>query len=434
MSYLIINGGRKLQGEITNQTAKNSAIALMCATIMIKGKTILNDIPRIEEVNRIIEILTSIGVKVENLGKNKYSFDATKVNVKNINREAVEMTRASLFLFGALAARVKSFRLPNSGGCHLGERTILSHIYALQKLGINIKVTEKYYEVQNPTKLQAGKIVMYESGDTATENAIMAAVIAPGQTVIKMASANYMVQDLCYFLVASGAKIEGIGTTTLTITGVTKLSPVKEYSIIPDPIVAMTYISIAIVTKSHLTIKDCPLEFLELELSKLEVMGQKFKIKNERLSKSKNFTLVDIEIIPSELIALPNKIEGRPFPGLNIDNLPLFVPILTQARGRTMVHDWAYENRAFYLLDLNKLGCKITLLDPHRVWVDGPTELKAHEIICPPALRPAVNILIAMLGAKGQSILRNTYPIDRGYENLYEVLNRVGADIRINVK
>lgn len=431
MSYLVINGGKKLSGSINNQTAKNSAVSIMIATAMIKGKTVLKDVPQIEEVYRIIELLESIGVKVEKIGERSYSFDASKINAEKIDRHSAEVTRASLFLFGALSKRVKKFRLPKSGGCRLGERTILPHLYALEKLGVKIKSSDKYYEVQNPSSLKSGKIVMYEAGDTATENAIMAAVLATGKTTIKMASANYMVQDLCYFLNTAGAKIEGIGTTTLTITGVKDLKGVKEYHIMPDPITAMTFLSAAIVTKSHLTVKNCPLEFLELELSKLEVMGQKFNIKNERLSVNKKFTVADIEIIPSHLKALPDKIEGRPFPGLNIDNLPLFVPILTQAEGRTLVHDWAYENRAIYHLELQKLGAKITLLDPHRVWVDGPTRLKANEVICPPALRPGVNVLVAMLGANGRSVLRNTYPIERGYENLYEVLNQAGADIKV---
>jgi UDP-N-acetylglucosamine 1-carboxyvinyltransferase len=239
------------------------------------------------------------------------------------------------------------------------------------------------------------------------------------------------VQDLCYFLIKAGASIKGVGTTTLTITGVKELRAVKQYPIMPDPIVAMTFLSAAITTGSTLTVQNCPLEFLELELCKLEIMGQKYTVANQRKSKNGQFVVVDITVEPSKLKALPDKIYGRPFPGLNIDNLPLFVPILTQAHGRTLVHDWAYENRAVYSLELQKLGAQITLLDPHRLWVEGPVKLLANEVICPPALRPAVNVLICMLAAKGTSILRNTAMIDRGYENLYEVLNNAGADITI---
>jgi len=432
MSYLIVNGGKKLKGTITNQSAKNSAVALLCASVMVKrGKTILSDMPQIEEADRMIELLSSIGVKIKKIGRRKIEIDARgRLAPNKMDKHACEVTRSSLMLMGALAARARNYKLHKSGGCRLGERTVRPHIYALQNFGVNIESKKYYYEIKNKP-LRAADIVMYESGDTATENTIMTAVLSPGVSTIKMCSANYMVQDLCYFLQAAGAKIEGIGTTSLTIRGVKSLKAVKNYSIMPDPIVAMTYLSIAITTGSKLIVKKCPLDFLELELYKLKVMGQKFRLKNKRKSKNKKFVLVDIEVIPSELNALPDKIYGRPFPGLNIDNLPLFVPILTQAKGRTLVHDWAYENRSVYYLELQKLGAKVTMLDSHRVWVEGVTKFKPNEMKCPPALRLAINLLICLLAAPGKSILRNTYSIDRGYERLYKILNDVGADIVI---
>lgn len=430
MSYVIINGGKKLKGAIETQSAKNSAVALLCAAVMIQGKTTLSDMPQIEEVSRITELLKSIGVKTRWIKDNILEVDASgNLQMDKIDVNASEKTRASIFFWGALAARVKSYKLPKSGGCHLGERTVRPHWYALEKLGVKVKSMDCFYLVKNSV-LKGANIVMYESGDTTTENVVMAAVLAKGKTTIKMASANYQVQDLCYFLNKAGAKIKGIGTTSLEIEGVGSLQSV-DYPVMPDPIVAMTFVAVAITTGSNLTIKNCPLDFLELELCKLEVMGQKYKIKNEYLSKNGHFKIVDIEIIPSQLTALPDKIYGRPFPGLNIDNLPLFIPILTQANGRTLVHDWAFENRAVYALELQKLGAQVTLLDSHRLWVEGPIKFIPNELMSPPALRPAVNILICMLAANGKSILRNTYVIDRGYENLYAVLNSVGADIKI---
>lgn len=432
MSYLVINGGKKLRGEVVNQSNKNSAISILCATLMIKGKTVLQDVPQIQEVERMIELLTSVGVRIERPDAHTVVVDASsELTMEAIDRKICAKVRASLLLCGALAAREKTYKLYKSGGCRLGERTVRPHWYALKKLGVSVLSRDRYYEVVREAPLHGARIVMYESGDAATENAIMAAVLAEGTTTITMASANYMVQDLCYFLVKAGAKISGIGSTTMTITGVKQLEPVTGYPIMPDPIVAMTFLSAAITTGSKLTVKNCPLEFLELELCKLDIMGQKYRVENERTSTNGKFTVVDITIEPSKLKALPDKIYGRPFPGLNIDNLPLFVPILTQAKGRTLVHDWAYENRAIYSLELQKLGAKITLLDPHRLWVEGPVKLVANEVICPPALRPAVNVLICMLAAKGTSVLRNTAMIDRGYENLYEVLNRAGADITV---
>ncbi len=429
MSYLIINGGKKLHGEIVNQSSKNSALAILCACLMIKGKTALLDVPRIEEIDRMLELLTNLGVVIIRQGRVMIVDTSKKINTAKIDKQTVSTMRSSLFLLGALAGREKSYKLYKSGGCHLGERTVRPHIYALEKLGVKIKIQADYYDVRNG-ELKANEIVMYESGDTATENVIMAAVLAKGKTVIKMASANYMAQDLCYFLNSAGARISGIGTTTLMIEGV-KFLKATRYAIMPDPIVAMTFLSVGITTGSELTIKNCPLDFLELEICKLDVLGQKLSIKNRRKSKNGYFTLADITVIPSELRALPDKIYGRPFPGLNVDNLPLFIPILTQAQGRTLVHDWAYENRSIYYLEMQKLGANVTLLDPHRVWIEGVTKLRANEVVCPPALRPAVAILIAMMAAKGKSILRNTYMIDRGYENLYEVLNSVGAEIKV---
>ncbi len=431
MTYLTVEGGHKLKGEIENQSAKNAALYVLYAALMIKGITTLENVPEIEEVNRTLELFKSIGVGVKKEGKGKLTLDVSKkIDINNVNREVCEKTRVSLFLFGALTKRANDFKVYKTGGCKLGKRTIKPHVFALEKLGVVIESKDDHYFVHY-NALKGNKIVMYESGDTATGNAIMAAVLAKGKTVIKMASANYMVQDLCFFLQKAGAKIKGVGTTTLEIEGVTSLKPVKNYPIMPDPIVAMTFLAAGIVTGGEITVKNCPLEFLELELAKLEVMGQKFSLLRPRKSKNGKFDVVDIKLAPSKLQALPDKIEGRPFPGLNIDNLPLFIPILTQAEGRTLVHDWAYENRAVYALDLQKMGAQVTLLDPHRVWVEGPTKLKGKELIAPPALRPAVNVLISMLAADGKSILRNTYEIDRGYENLYEVLNKAGARIEV---
>lgn len=432
MSYIIVNGGKKLHGTISTQSSKNAAVALLAAAVLVRGKVRFVAVPKIEETERIIELLKSIGVEVQYDNRGGLTIDASNdLTLNTIDRHACEVTRASLLFLGSLAAREKSYTLYRSGGCKLGNRTVRPHLLALSKLGVEITTQPGYYEVHNPVRLKGADIVMYESGDTATVNAIMGAVLAEGITTITMASANYMVQDVCFFLQKAGAKIQGVGTTTLTIQGVKALKPVKEYSIMPDPIVAMTFISAAIVTGSRVTVQNCPYDFLALELLKLEVMGQKYVLHDERLSQNGKFKIVDIEIFPSALQSLPDKLECRPYPGLNIDNLPLFIPILAKATGRTMVHDWVYEDRVMYSLDLKKVGATITLIDTHRVWVEGPTVFKAADLTAPPALRPAVNVLICMLAAKGRSVLRDTYVIDRGYENLYETLRIAGADITV---
>jgi len=430
MSNFIINGGKKLSGTIRTNSAKNSAVAILCSLTMIKGKTVLVDVPVIEEVKRIIEILQSIGLKINWIGKNKLEIiNQGKIYLTRINNDSYQKTRSAILLIGSLSAKFNKFILPETSGCKLGKRTVNPHIIALQHLGINVKKLNNKFLITRK-QIRGVSFTMYESGDTATENAILVAVLARGKTIINLASSNYMVQDLCYFLCKAGAKIKGIGTTKLEIIGVNSLTPVRNYPIMPDPIESMAFISIAITTQSNLTITHCPIEFLSLELEKLRIMGQIMKISKPYKSANGQFTLVNIEIIPSKLLALPDKIYARPFPGLNIDNLPLFIPILTRTHGQTLVHDWVYENRAIYYTELNKLGAKIMLHDPHRVTVTGPTRLQPAEIICPPALRPALNLLICMLAAHGKSILYNSYSIDRGYEDICQRLNKIGADIK----
>lgn len=429
MSNFLIKGGKKLSGTIQTNSAKNSAVAILCACAMIKGKTTLTNVPVIEEVKRIIEIMESIGIKIKWTEEHKLEIDNSgEIKLDQINRDAFIKTRSALLLMGSLLASFDKFSLPKAGGCKLGKRTVSPYMLALEHLGVEVKEKDQEYQISKKN-LKANEFVMYESGDTATENTIMTACLIPGETTINFASSNYMVQDLCKFLEKAGAKIDGIGTFTLKIQGVENLTPVKDYPIMPDPIESMAFIATAITTGSKLKITHCPIAFLQLELEKLRVMGQKYTLSAPYKSENDWFDLVDIEIIPSKLKALPDKIDAQPYPGLNLDNLPLFIPILTQAEGSTLVHDWAYENRAIYYTELNKLGADIVLNDIHRLTVTGPTEFKSAEIICPPALRPAITLLIAMLAAKGESIIRNSYTIDRGYENIYERLNSLGADI-----
>ena len=426
----VINGGKKLRGTIEAGAGKNAPVALLCASLLARGRVVFKDMSKVEEVERMMEILESIGVKFAWKNKQTLFVDSSApLRIDRINKSACDSTRSSLLLLGALAARAKNYKLYKAGGCKLGERTIRPHLYALEKFGVTVTSRPGYYEVKN-SPLKAREIVMFESGDTATENAIMAAALAPGVSTIRFASANYMVQDLCYFLRAAGAKIEGIGTTTLKITGVKKLRAVKSYYVVPDPVDAMAWISLGVTTKSPLTVKNCAYDFLALELAHLSVMGQKYQLLRKRQSKSGHFTLVDIKLTPSPLKALPDKLHGRPYPGLNIDNVPLFAPILTQAKGETLIHDWVYENRAIYYLELKKLGADVLLLDPHRARIKGPTKLKGNEIDCPPAIRPGMALLIAMIAARGRSVLRGVYPIERAYASLVGRLNKIGVDIK----
>lgn len=429
MAYYKIDGGYSLSGKIPVTSGKNSPIALLLSTLLIVGKSSFSNMSKVDEVVKLLKLLETIGVKVEWKSENVLEVDTTgPLHMDKIDKKLCSAMRISLLFFGALAAREKQYKVYKSGGCKLGARSIKPHTLALEHFGIQVESKSQYYDVKTKD-LHSAYVVMYESGDTTTENAVMAAVLAPGKTTIKMASANYQIQDLCHFLLKAGAKIKGVGTTTLEITGVKALKPVKNYEFIPDPVDAMAWIALAVTTKSELTVQNCPLEFLELELEKLRVMGQKFQLLNERYMGTGKFRVADVKIIPSTLTALPDKVYGRPFPGLNIDSLPFFVPIATQASGQTLVHDWAYENRALYGLEFQKFGAKVILMDPHRLLVQGPTKLVAGESVCPPAIRPGMAILIAMIAANGKSILRNVSPIERAYDKLIERLQSVGVHI-----
>jgi UDP-N-acetylglucosamine 1-carboxyvinyltransferase len=334
-------------------------------------------------------------------------------------------------LIGPLIHFLSSFSIPHPHGCHLGKRTIAAHIYALEELGVKIKTTDKNYSVSAKKLRPAKNIIMYETGETACENVLTASALIEGVTTISFMSNNYMVQEVCFFLEALGIKIDGVGTSTLTVHGQKEINKDIEYWNSEDPIESMMFISAGIVTDSHLAITRCPIDFLSLEMEKLRRMHLKYKISKVYYSYNGRTKLADIEIFPSKLKALPDKIHANLYPGINIDNLPFFVPIAIKAKGQTMIHDWYYEVRMIYMTELNRLGADVTLADPHRLYIQGGTPLKPAQVVCPPALRPSMVIFISMLAAPGVSILRNVYMINRGYEEIAERLNSIGADIKI---
>lgn len=432
---LRIEGGHELSGEITLKSSKNACVALLCASLLNKGTTRLKKVARIEEVQRLIEVMESIGVKVRWLDGNDLEIKPpTKFNLERINTESARKTRSAFMFTGSLVHYLKHFQLPHAGGCELGKRTVLPHIYALEGLGITIDTKSRFYDITVRKKTASRPIVMYESGDTATENVLLAAAGIPGTTVIKMASANYQVQDVCFFLKKLGVKIEGIGTTTLKVEGL-KTLPKKTVTFSPseDPVEAMTFVAAALTTNSRITIRRVPIDFMELEFEKLEKMNAKFTYNDVYKSENGHTDLVDVTVHKHDggLIAPEEKIYGRPYPGLNIDNLPYFVPISAVAKGETLIHDWVYEERALMFMELKKVGVDMTLADVHRVIINGPTKWKATDMVCPAGLRPAVLILIGMLAANGTSVLRNIYTINRGYEDLANRLNSLGANITV---
>jgi UDP-N-acetylglucosamine 1-carboxyvinyltransferase len=430
--HLRVAGDTKLSGSIDVKSSKNAGVALLCASLLNKGTTTLRRVARIDEVNRIIEVLESIGVRCRWLnGDNDLEIaPPLRLDLAGMDIDAARRTRSMIMLLGPLLQSEDHFELPYVGGCQLGSRTIEPHLQVLRPFGMIVKISQGCYEVEvDHTVVPTRPIVLTERGDTVTENALMAAARHPGITVIRNASPNYMVQDLCFYLVQLGVRIDGIGTTSLTVYGLSEIDADVDYAPSEDPVEAMSLLAAAIVTSSEMTICRAPIEFLEVELAILEEMGLNYDRSDEYFAVNGRTRLVDLSVRPSDLKAAIDKIHPMPFPGLNIDHLPFFAVIAATASGSTLVHDWVYENRAIYLTELIKLGANVRLLDPHRVYVEGPTRWSGAEIICPPALRPAVVVLLAMLAAEGPSVLRNVNVINRGHEQLAERLNLLGAQI-----
>ncbi len=451
-SYRIM-GGKELHGEAIINTSKNAAVALLCAALLNSGQTRLKHVARIEEVFRIIEVLESIGVKCHWINENTdlEIISPDELRLDKIDVEAARKTRSILMLMGPLLHKFRKFKLPYAGGCTLGTRTVEPHLRALSEFGLRVDAAScsGFYDItvepprHSKTQLRESrsveavhtlyppkKIVLIERGDTVTENVLMAAALYPGETTIVGASPNYMVQDLCFFLEKLGVRIKGIGTTTLRVQGCAEIDVDVEYAPAEDPIEAMSFIAVALVTQSCLTIRRAPIEFLEVELEILKSMGARIDRSPEYYSKNGRTRLVDLKIHKSRLVAPTDKIAPMPFPGLNIDNLPFFSVIAATAEGRTLIHDWVFENRAVYVTYLENLNARVELLDAHRVYIEGPTNWRAAELVAPPALRPAVVVMIAMLAAPGTSILRNVYSINRGYQDFAARLNKLGAEIR----
>lgn len=427
-----ISGGKELHGTIEVKTSKNAAVGLLCASLLNKGKTTLRRVARIEEVNRIIEVLESIGVKCRWLPDNDLEITPPKkLKLEDMDVKAAKRTRTVIMFLGPLLHQYHDFKLPFAGGCNLGTRTVEPHMVGLAPFGLHVDTlpgTDYYHATSRKKKVERA-IVLTERGDTVTENIIMAAALYDGEVTIRNASPNYMVQDVCFFLQKLGVKIDGIGTTTLKIHGVKSINKNVEYYPSEDPIEAMSFVAAGVVTGSEITVKRVPIEFMELEMATLAGMGLHYTQTDEYPARNGHTRLVDITLKKSELHAPKDKIHALPFPGINMDNLPFLGLCATVAKGRTLIHDWSYENRAIYFTELIKLNANIEMVDPHRVYISGPTKWRPADITAPAALRPSVVILLAMLAAPGKSTLRDVYSINRGYEDIANRLNTLGAEI-----
>ncbi len=430
---LKIEGGHELHGSVTLKKSKNAAVALLCASLLNYGVTRFKSFPRIEEVNRIIEVLESVGVKFRWLEGNDLEIRRPEVlKLDKMNSDSAKKTRSVLMLLGSLMHDYDNFKIPYAGGCNLGTRTVAPHLFALEQFGLDVVAKTGHYNV-SVHKKPAGHVILYESGNTVTNNVLMAAARTTSETIIQGASADYMVQDLCAYLKRLGVKIDGVGSAVLKITGVPFIKKSITFAPTEDPIEAMFFIAAGVTTNSKLTIKRVPIYWIGLELLKLKKMGLEYKVSETYPADNGVTELADITIDKHNggLKALEEKLHPNLWPGLNPDNLPYFVPICGVAKGRTLIHDWMFENRAIYYTEMTKIGMNVELADPHRVYITGPTKFTRGDVVCPPALRPASLLLIGMLAAPGSSTLRNVYTINRGYEDIAERLNSLGAKIEV---
>jgi UDP-N-acetylglucosamine 1-carboxyvinyltransferase len=416
METFEIVGGKKLRGEIAVRGSKNATTPILAATLLTKEECVISNLPLIEDVYRMLEILTSIGSEIRWLGKRKISVRNAKIDPTKMDLETVKKLRSSVLLLGPLSARFDRFKFYRPGGCVIGARPLGTHFEALRKLGVNISQTEKSYSV-DARKRKAAKITLGEMSVTATENAMMLAAGLPGKTIVKAAACEPHVSDLGRFLISMGAKIKGLGTHSLEISGTKKIQG-AVHTIIPDANEAATFLILGATTGSPIRVKNAKEEHLDLVLEKLREFGVGFKI-------GKNM----IEVIPAKKLRAVSKIDTRTYPGVPSDVQAPFGVLATQAEGKTLVHDSLYESRFNYVGELVKMGAKAKILDPHRVVITGPVKLRGKTIISFD-LRAGATLIIAALIAEGKTTIREIYQVDRGYEKIEERLQKLGAEIR----
>ncbi len=416
MEQFVINGGKKLSGTIEVFGSKNAAAPIIAASLLSDNPSIISNIPLIEDIFRLLEILESMGVEIEWLGKRKIKISPQNLDVRKINQELVRKVRLPILLLGSLSARFDYFELANPGGCKIGKRPLETHFAALEELGVKISQTEKKYRIDARGRKHS-KIVLREFSVTATEIAMILAASLPEETVIKIAACEPHVEDLGKFLIKMGAKIQGLGTHTLKIQGKKNLSG-AVHKIIPDANEAATFLIMGVALKSQIVVKNAMEDHLDLVLEKLREMGAQFKIgKNE------------IEVVPVEKLKALSKIDSRIYPGIPTDDQALFGVLATQVHGETMVFDTLFEGRFNYVAEIEQMGAEVKVLNPHQAIFFGPTKLKG-DVITSYDLRSGASLILAALLAEGQSVIKEIYQVDRGYEKIEERLQKIGADIQ----
>ena len=432
MNSVRITGGKILKGEVIPQGAKNEALQILSAVLLTEDKLTINNVPDIIDVNKLIEILENLGVSCSNLNKGTYEFSAKSINLDYLKSDEfisyAKSLRGSIMLVGPLLARYNKASIPRPGGDKIGRRRLDTHFVNLEKLGAKLDYDSKnrIYNVKT-SGLVGTDLLLDEASVTGTANVIMASVLAKGKTRIYNAACEPYIQQLCSLLIKMGAKIEGIGSNLLTISGVKKLNG-ANHTILPDMIEIGSWIGLAAMTKSEIRIKNVSWENLGQIPNTFRKLG--IKILKEG----------DDMIIPSHKdgYEISNYIDGSiltisdaPWPGFSPDLISIILVVATQARGSILVHQKMFESRLFFVDKLIDMGAKIILSDPHRASVIGhnfKSSLKP-TIMTSPDIRAGIALLIAALSASGESVIQNVEQIDRGYENIVERLKSIGADI-----
>ena len=432
MKTFKIEGGHRLKGAIQPQGAKNEALQILCAVLLTPEKVTINKIPDIVDINKLITLLGKLGVKVEKLGPGSYSFQADEVNLPYLESEAFKEDgrglRGSIMIVGPLLARFGKGFIPKPGGDKIGRRRLDTHFEGFIKLGANFRYNrdDHFYGVE-ADELKGTYMLLDEASVTGTANIVMAAVLAKGQTTIYNAACEPYLQQLCKMLNRMGAKISGIGSNLLVIDGVDQLHG-TEHTMLPDMIEIGSWIGLAAMTKSELTIKDVSWDDLGLIPNVFRKLGITVERQGDDIHIPAHSDGYEIQsFIDGSILTIAD----APWPGFTPDLLSIVLVVATQARGSVLIHQKMFESRLFFVDKLIDMGAKIILCDPHRATVIGhdfKSQLKATTMTSPD-IRAGISLLIAALSAKGTSIIHNIEQIDRGYENIDQRLRAIGAKI-----
>ncbi|RXG28479.1 UDP-N-acetylglucosamine 1-carboxyvinyltransferase [Leeuwenhoekiella marinoflava] len=433
MGTFQIEGGHQLKGSIQPQGAKNEALQILCAVLLTPEEVIINNIPDIVDVNKLINILSNLGVKIQKLGKGKYSFISDALHLDYLESEQFKKEggglRGSIMIVGPLLARFGKGYIPRPGGDKIGRRRLDTHFEGMIKLGAKFRYNkeERFYGVEAPEGLKGTFMLLDEASVTGTANIVMAAVMAEGETTIYNAACEPYLQQLCKMLNKMGAKINGIGSNMLKIEGVKALKGC-EHTVLPDMIEIGSWIGLAAMTKSEITIKNVSWNDLGLIPATFRKLGISVEKKGDDIFIPAHKDGYEIEtFIDGSFMT----ISDAPWPGFTPDLLSIILVVATQAKGEVLIHQKMFESRLFFVDKLIDMGAKIILCDPHRATVIGhnfKSTLKATTMTSPD-IRAGISLLIAALSAKGTSTIHNIEQIDRGYENIDERLRAIGAKI-----